>query len=197
LSNKYDQEFGFFNGIGNSSSYTGSMPIQTIPTSKKTVKWQKACMDALERIGLEQLHENIVFREARKMIEGQFTYQAVDIQSPMRMPWFDKELKKLRHDSNIPTYIKHFDFIGIIVNAITGMYADLDDRYRVESFDEYSTNEYIRAKTERLHDLARQTFKQELDRMLLMRGIDPNKQDFQSEEEQQMHQEELQKQVEL
>ena len=98
-------DYGNFNGLGNASPFA-QLPIQTIPTKKKNKRWKENCMDSLERIGLEQLEENIVFREARKMIEGQFTYQAVDIQSPMKLPWFDKEIRKLRKDNHIPTYIK-------------------------------------------------------------------------------------------
>lgn len=187
MSDQYD--FQYFNGIGNGSPKT--IPVQTLPQKKKTSKWQKATMDALEREGIEQLHRNIVFRESRKMIEGEFTYQAVDMESPMNLPWFDKEVRKMRYDQNIPTYLKHFDFIGIIVNAIVGIYRPMDNRYRVESQDEYSTNEWIRQKTEGLHKYAKAVFEQEINRMLLANGVDPNKNDFESEEEQQAYQQQL------
>lgn len=184
-----NNDFQYFNGIGNGSPKT--IPVQTLPQKKKTKEWEKATMDALEREGIEQLHRNIVFRESRKMIEGEFTYQAVDMESPMNLPWFDKEVRKMRQDHHIPTYLKHFDFIGIIVNAIVGIYKPMDNRYRVESQDEYSTNEWIRQKTEGLHKYAQAYFEQEINRMLLNNGVDPYKNDFQSEEEQQAYQQQL------
>jgi hypothetical protein len=186
-------DFQLFNGIGNGSPKT--IPVQTLPNKKKTLKWKKACMDALERTGIEQLHKNIIFREARKMIECEFTYQAVDLDSPMNLPWFDKEIRKLRTDKNIPTYLKHFDFIGIIVNAIVGIYAKMDDRYRVESQDEYSTNEWIRTKTESLHKQAQAIFEFEVNSMLIKNGLDPYREQFESEEEKQAYQEQLAQRV--
>ena len=185
--------FGYIHGIG--SSYYGTIPIQAIPNNQKTVSWKKATVDAIERIGLRQLQSNIVFSSYRRMIEGRFTYEATDLDSRMEMPWFDENVRKLRTDQKLPTYIKHFDFIGIIVNVITGLYGELDDKYIVESIDEYSTNEWIRQKTEKMHQYAQQLFAQEVNAMLMSRGADPNKTDFKSQEEQQQYQQQIEEQV--
>lgn len=193
---KHNSDWSNFNGIGNSSS-TSTIPIQALPSRLKNKDWRKATIDALEREGVKQIRNNIRFVEYRKMMQGHFTYSS-DVNSAMsdfNMPWFDKEIRMLREKASIPTYIKHYDFIGIIVNALTSLYSDLDDRYRVESSDEYSTNEYIRQKTELLHKYAQQVFMQEINKMLLMRGIDPNKSDFQSEEEAQQYQQQIQEQT--
>lgn len=189
---KNNSDWGNFNGIGN-SSHSSTIPIQALPSKFKNKDWRKATIDALEREGVKQIRSNIRFTEYRKMMDGHFTY-ASDVNHGMSdfdMPWFDKEIRMLREKAAIPTYIKHYDFIGIIVNALASIYSDLDDRYRVESSDEYSTNEYIRQKTELLHKYAQQMFTQELNKMLLMRGFDPNKSDFESEEEQQQYQQQL------
>lgn len=193
MSGKLEMNFAMFNGIGNGEYST--IPIQTLKKSEKNNTWKKATIDALERDGIKQLQKNLVFRDWRAMYEGRFTYLGTGVSNFQELPWFDKEVRQLRQVQGIPTYIKHFDFIGITVNALAGVYSDLDDRYRVESIDEYSTNEYIRQKTEMLHSFAQQTFKAEIDRMLLMRGIDVNKSDFQSEEEQQSYQQEIQTQA--
>ena len=188
----YNADYQLFNAINGSSSTSRAIPIQTLPQSKKGEDWQKATMDALEAEGIRQMRRNYIYADARKMTQGEFTYKAVDIEdNPMGMPWFDKAIRKLRQDVSIPTYIKHFDFIGIIVNAITGVYDDMDDLYRVESFDEYSTNEYIRFRTDKLHEYAKAVFKAEIDRMLISNGINPNQQEFSSEEEKQQYQQQL------
>lgn len=171
-----------------------TLPIQTLKMSAKTKAWRKKNMDALEQIGLCQLRTNARFSQWRKMSEGQFTYAAVGIEDN-DMPWFRDELRRLKVDKDVPNYLKHFDFIGIIVNAISSIYNETDSKFRFDSRDEYSTNEYIRQKTELLHTYARQVFQQELNRMLLMRGIDPNKQDFQSQEEADLYNQQKQAQI--
>jgi hypothetical protein len=193
---RINADFANFNGIGNSSN-SSTIPIQALPSKLKNKDWRQATIDALEREGLKQIRQNIRFVEYRKMTQGLFTY-ASDLNSAMSdfsMPWFDTEIRMLREKAAIPTYIRHYDFIGIIVNALTSVYSDLDDRYRVESSDEYSTNEYIRQKTELTHNYAQQLFTQELNQMLLMRGVDPNKSDFKSEEEQQQYQQRIQQET--
>lgn len=192
---KSELDFLNFDGISaGSSSGHNTLPVQVIPNSRKKNAWRKANMDRLERIGIEQLHENIRFREYEKMVEGEFTYSAVGLDE-MSLPWFQKEIKTLRDKVNIPTYLKHFDFIGIVVGALKGLYAEFEDRFRIDSVDEYATNEYIRQKTELLHKYAQQVFMQEVNKLLLMRGIDPNKQDFQSQEEADAYQQQVQQEV--
>jgi len=191
--NKIESDWGNFDGIGSGDS-TSSLPIQTLRSSLKTKKWKKATMDALEREGVKQLHKNIRFREFRKMADGEFSYTAVGIEE-MDMPWFKDEYTKLKATQSIPDYLKHFDFIGIIVNTLEGMYSEFEDRFVVDSRDEYSTNEFIRQKTEMLHQYAQKVFMQEVNKLLLMRGIDPNKQDFQTEEEAQAYQQQLQQEI--
>src|SRR5690606_29449451 len=50
-------------------------------------------------------------------------------------------------------------------------------------------------KTEMLHQYAKQTFVQEMNKLLMMKGYDPFKEDFESEEEAQAYQQELQEQT--
>lgn len=196
MSDKIDHDWTAFDGLSVGDTHN-NLPIQTLPNSRKTKKWRQATVDALERIGLDQLRSNIRFSDYRKMTEGLFTYSATGFEdnSDFDLPWFNKEVRTLRQERHIPTYIKHFDFIGIVVNALSGIYSELDDRFRVESIDEYSTNEYIRQKTEMLHTYAQQTFIAEVNRLLLQRGIDVNKSDFQSQEEQQAYQLQIQDQT--
>ena len=198
MSSKLNDFFPNFNGLGNGDSgYSSVIPIQTISTSQKNRKWKQATIDSLERIGINQLRKNRRFAEYRKMMEGRFTYSATGFGDFMQMPWFDKEVRELRQGVGIPTYIKHFDIIGITVRALANMFNNIDDRYRVESIDEYSINEWIRAKTEMLHSNMEMLFMQEVNKMLLMRGVEVNKKDFKNEEEAQQHQQQIQEQVKV
>ena len=171
----------FYDGVG-VHEYTNSLPLQTLPESKKTDKWKENVVDRLEQIGLTQLDHNLEFRDYYRMLEGRLVYS--DFQAP---PDIVRDIKELRDEINLPTYLRHYDIIGIITNQLTGEYDKIKDKIRVDSIDEYSQNEFIREKTRRLKDFATQTFNIELQRALLEQGINPTKTDFESEEEAQAY----------
>jgi len=184
----YEGFHAFQNGLSTATALSGLRPPTAIEDSKKNKHWRKATMDFFERYGVRQLQKNLRFREYRKMVDGQFTYIGTGMGEFQEMPWFDNEIRKLREDKGIPTYVKHFDFIGIVCNALLGVYDEFLDMFEIDSTDEYATNEFIRMKTEMMHQSASQVFQEELQRMLMMRGVDVNKKDFQSEEEAQQYQ---------
>ena len=187
------QEYNTFNGINGGSSQR-TLPVQTIPKSKKKKPWLKATADFLYYEATKQRRKNSVFSDIRKMTEGEFVYRAVDIEKTLNSS--DAEnLKTLGSDVAVPTYLKHFDFLGIMANAIKGVFGETESKYRIESIDEYSTNEYIRMRSEKLHQYAQAVFKREIDKMLIMRGLNPNQTDFKSEEEQQQHLQQLDAEV--
>lgn len=179
------QEYNTLNGI-NSGSTQRDMPVQTIPKSKKKEPWLRANADFFYYEASRQRRQNSVFSEIRKMTEGEFVYRAVDIERTLNNT-DQQQLKALTSDVSMPTNLKHFDFLGIIANAIKGVFGETDSQYLISSNDEYYTNDFIRAKTEKLHTYAKAVFKREIDRMLIERGINPDKQDFKSEEEKQQY----------
>src|SRR5690348_8520658 len=101
----------YLNGIGNSNAATTSLPIQTIPDSeKKKEDWQKRVMDALESIGIRQLSENAHFRDYYKMINGTLVYSDFGIDEDSILD----QVRGLGDNVGIPTFLKHYDRIGII-----------------------------------------------------------------------------------
>jgi len=173
----------FQKGIGNSMRGS-TIPAQAIPDSKKTKFWKHATIDAIERIGEKQFLENQSFLAYYSMIQGRTTYIGTDFQD---FPELGKGIKMLREEVGLPTFLKHYDIIGIVVNVLAGIYTDFKDIFRVDSVDEYATNEFIRQKTERLQQYAAETFQLELNKLLVMRGMDPDVQEFSSEEEKQAY----------
>jgi hypothetical protein len=172
-----------------------TMPVQTISESKKQKDvWLEAMSDFLYLEASQQRKRNGVFSEIKKMVEGDFVYRSVDIEKTLN-PEMMGDFRTLTADTALPTHLKHFDFLGIIANAIKGVFSETDSKYRVESFDEYYTNDFIRAKTERLNQYAQKVFKLEIDRMLIGRGFNPNQTEFQSEEEQQQYLQQLEAEV--
>ncbi len=170
---------------------TTTMPVQTLPKSKKNKEWVKATMNFLYQDAVKQIYKNQVFTDIQNMVDGTFTYRAVDIERTLNDTPLEGNFKVLKRDVPVSTHLKHFDFIGIIINAIKGVFGDLDDLYRVESNDEYAINEMLRAKSQKLHQYATAIIAAEVNRNLLAMGLDPDKQDFQSQEEQQQYQAQL------
>lgn len=174
--------------LSGNNTITTTMPVQTLPKSKKKKPWIKATVDFLYQDAVKQIYKNQVFADIQDMVDGTFTYRAVDIERTLNDTPLEGNYKVLKRDVPIATHLKHFDFIGIIVNAIKSVFGDLDDLYRVESNDEYAINEMLRAKSSKLHQYATAIIEAEVNRNLIAMGLDPEKQDFKSQEEQQQYQ---------
>ena len=172
-----------------------NMPYQQLPRHKKGKDFLKENSDFFYSEAVKQLRRNSVFSDIRKMTEGEFTYRAVDIEKTLMGTSNEVEYKKLASDVAISTHLKHFDFLGICANAIISVFSEIDDLYRVEASDEHSTNDYIRARTEKYQQYGQALLKSEINKRLLERGINPNQEEFQSEEEQQQYQQMLEQEV--
>ena len=140
-------------------------------------------MDRLEQIALSQVSQNLEFRDYYKMVEGRLVYS--DFESP---PEITKDIMALRSEMELPTYLRHYDIIGVMANQLTGELDTNKDKLRVDSIDEFSENEYLRERTNRLNGYMQQKFDQEIKRGLAMKGINPDQdQEFASQEEQQQY----------
>src|SRR5690606_3544490 len=134
--------YQYYNGVGHSSPSAG-LPLQTIPQHRKDKKWEKEVMDRLEEIGVSQISENVEFRDYYRMVEGRVVH--ADYQP---VPEITRDIISLRNEIDLPSYIKHFDLIGIIINQIVGEYDNHQDKIRIDSLDEFAQNEYSRAKNQ-------------------------------------------------
>ena len=179
--------FNYYDGVG-SGETSSSLPMQTLPDSKKTKNWQKTVLDRLENIGLSQIKKNLEFRDYYKMVEGRLVYS--DFEAP---PEIVKDIASLRAEMDLPTYLRHYDLIGLIANQLTGELDTNKDKLRVDSIDEFSQNEFIREKSNRLNEYMQQKFDIELKKGLAMKGINPDAElDFESQEQQQQYMQMLQ-----
>lgn len=175
----------YYSGLG-TSGFSSTLPLQTIPAYKKKDAWEKNTMDALEQIGIRQMYKNLEFRDYFKMVEGRLV--KIDfLTNPENMPENLEGIRELRSEYDLPTYIRHYDLIGMIINQLTGELPNMLDNIRIDSIDEYSENDYLRQKQELVKEYVKQSFTNELNRLLALKGIDPLKKDFQSEEEQQQY----------
>lgn len=172
-------------GTNSSGSYE-TLPIQTLPRSKKNEKWQKYTMDTLESIGLKQIRDNRVFGDYRKMQQGRLVYADFDeTQTDLQGIAAQRQIQKL------PTFLKHYDLIGRIINLLAGEFNKQRDTLNIVSTDIFSTGEFLREKDSRIRQFTEEYFNKELEIGLIEKGIDPYRSDFQSEEERQQYLEQL------
>lgn len=172
-----------------SGGYASSLPPQAIPLHKKNDKWKRNVMDRLEEIGLSQIRYNMDFNDFYTMVEGNLVYSDYSSQ-----PDTVTKLIEDFDEVEVPSYVKHYDLIGQIVNYLTGKYAQVKDKFRVDFLDPISENEFDRELTNRLLEYSQQLFQVEFQKTLFLKGLDPNAQ-FDTEEEQQEYLQYLEQQL--
>jgi len=167
---------------GNTAGNFESLPMQMLPRSKKNDKWKEYVMDTLENIGLKQIRENRVFADYRKMQQGRLVYSDFDeTQTDLR------GIAAVREGQKLPTFLKHYDLIGRIINLLAGEFNKQKDTINIISTDIFSKSEFLREKDSKIRKFTEDYFNKELEIGLIEKGIDPFKTDFESEEERQAY----------
>jgi hypothetical protein len=187
-------DYNLYNGISTSNN-GDTLPYQMDSLSvKKTDKWKRNTLDFLYNKAKKQIRQNLVFVDVKRMTEGDFVVRSVDIEKTL---YGDEaqQLKKLTNDVGLPTHLKNFDILGMMVHAIESVFGELDDKYRAETTDEIFTNQFIEEKTKRLHKNIEQIIQLLVKSTLIENGLDPDKQDFQSEEERQQYQQQIEAEI--
>lgn len=168
--------------MGNSPSFSADLPAQAIPSSKKTKKWKEMTMDALENIGKRQMRDNLKYKNYYRMMKGELSYLSLkDLLPELR------EIRKINPDFKIPTFLKHYDLLGTIVNTFIGWLDDIEDKYSVVGLGSYEKNAYLETKTDLMHNYIKSEWQYLINMRLVERGLDPNFNDFQTEEERQAY----------
>lgn len=164
-----------------------ALPVQMLPLKEKDADWKKACLDSLESIGRKQFLENINILENYRMVNNEMLYNhyvytdSVTDLAQMAIKEFD-----------LPPYLRHYDITRKIINVLSGEYQKRPDIFRVAAVDEFSENEFLRQKGELLRNTVIGQIQARIQQQLQAEGLDPNRQDFSSEEEQQQYQQQVQ-----
>lgn len=173
------QNYGYYHGLGYVGKYHSILPPQAIPKNKKNSAWEKATLDNLEREGIRQYVQNLPMTDYYKMMSGEMVY--VDLVDE------DKDLlygfvQKTREELGIPSYLRHWDLMYPVVSKITGDWALQGDKFRFDTTDDVSTNDYIRERTYKLNEFTEAMFKSEMNKLMVLNGIDVTE-NFSSQEE--------------
>ena len=121
-----------------------------------------------------------------ELVKGKFHAQHY-----FQMDGYKDVLAELYANFDVPSYLRHYDISAQIVNTLSGEQQKRPDNFHVRAMDEHSTNEYERTKTKMLWDYVAGNLKQELDQILMDRGINPMREDFSSDEEAQQYQQQI------
>lgn len=168
----------------NNYLYAGivALPPQMIPLSEKTDDWKHACLDTLEQVGRNQYYNNVKLTENYEMIKGRFIFKHY-----FEDDGYADMINQLTREFEIPNSLRHYDIISQVVNTMVGEWESRPDNFKVKSYGERHDNDFLRAKTDMLLNYVQSTINAEINNKLLQQGIDPNKTDFNSKEEQQQY----------
>lgn len=167
----------FFN-----SYTTDKIPPLTVRKSvKESKKWQKAVLDGFESEGLEQFRDNLVYSDFYKMVEGEVSISELSEVLPDM-----SNMQDLLDGVGIPTFIKHYDLLGIIIRTLVGEIKELVHRFHIQDTGEGFENEYLRERNRLINDYLKNRIETEVDTHLAKEGYNQQEQrNFESEEEQQ------------
>lgn len=172
-----------------------SLPFQQVPLSEKlkdmdefgVSEWMKQNMDGLEAIGRMQFWGNVALKENYEIINGRFI-----LQHYLDSNDYYDITSAISQEFELPNYLHHYDITTKAVYLLLGEYLKRPDILKIVDQNPDATNEKIRLKTELLQSYMQSQITNEITRKLQLQGIDPNKQDFQDEEEMQQYQQMIQ-----
>jgi len=153
---------------------------------KEKDKWKKAVLDSFEYIAFEQFRENMAFWDYYRMVDGQIAFQELSEVIPHL-----RGIQDLLDGVGVPTFLKHYDILGVIMNALIGKYIDLQDKFHVVDTGEVAESEYLRYKNEEIQTYLKNVIKNEVDMHMVKNGFTPEGKQFESPEEQQAYMQQL------
>jgi hypothetical protein len=170
------------------SKYVGyTLPPQALPSNQKNDAWKRACMDALENIGIRMIAQNRRrFDDAYRIVEGNFQYRDI-----LNSSLFLSEVDFWRNQAELTNGLEHYGFIEPIVNHLVGEYIKTPNPVLIHANDSFSTNDYIATKTERLWESVSTNLENILNMKMLKMGMNPFEEDFESEEQMQEYQQQV------
>jgi hypothetical protein len=167
----------------NSGINANHLPPQMIPLSQKNEVWKHQCMDSLELIGRHQWFENQKFYNNYKLVNGEFI--------PSDYGYDEQEYKdsltKLSEDFDTPSFLKNYDIISQPLNTMVGELDAYPDTLRIVGKGDQMDNERMRIKSELTQKWYLNKIESEINLKLIERGLDPNFNEFETEEGQQQY----------
>jgi hypothetical protein len=160
-------------------------PMTVTKKVKESDKWKEAVLDGFEFEGIKQFKDNLQFVDLYRMVEGKLTYQELSEVAPHM-----KDIQSLLDGVGVPSFLRHYDILGIVINALVGYYDSMEPKFHVTDTGEIAENDFIRHKNKELRDLLKNVIKNNVDIMMAEAGYTKDKK-FDNPEEQQAYLQEL------
>lgn len=163
-----------------------SLPAQMIPLARKNEKWRKGNVDRLHEIGKSQIRGKYHMYENYQIINGKFfMHHYMDDDGVRDM------LYALQQDFNIPKHLRHYDIIGKVVRIMVGEYTKRPDIFRAQDLSDEASNNFMREKSRLLLRYVMEEINADIDKQLVEMGLDPNFDDFETQEEAEAYYQEI------
>lgn len=163
-------------------------PMAVTKKVKESKEWQMAVLDAFEAEGIRQFRDNLQFVDLYRMVEGKLTYQELSEVAPHM-----KDIQSLLDGVGVPSFLKHYDILGIVINALVGYYSARQSKFHVTDTGEVAENEFLRYKNEELQKILQGVIENTINIRLAEAGFDDKGRQFNSEEEKQQYIQQLEK----
>lgn len=168
--------------VQNNSSQFQTLPPQMLTIQEKDEKWQMQCMDAMEYIARIQWLANQKLLDNYKLVNGEFLPSEYGVEEEYKDP-----LAQITTDFNVPSFIKNYDIISQPINRLVGEIDLQPDVFTIVGKGELIEGEMMRVKTDMIHEYQMADIEKQIKMKLINKGIDPDFNDFKSEEEQQQY----------
>jgi len=168
--------------VQNSSHQFQVLPPQMLSSAEKNDKWKNQCMDALEYIARVQWISNQKMYDNYKLVNGEFIPSDYGLEEEYKDP-----LAQITSDFNVSSFIKNYDIISQPINRLVGEIDMQPDVFTIVGKGELIEGEMMRVKTEMIQQYQMSEIEKLINMKLIDKGLDPNFNDFQSEEEQQQY----------
>jgi hypothetical protein len=164
-----------------------NLPPMTVPKKvKESDSWKEAVLDSFEYEGIRQFKDNLQFIDLYRMVDGKLSYQELSEVAPHM-----SDIQGLLDGVGVPSFLRHYDIIGIVINALVGYYSSMQPKFHVTDTGEIAENEFLRYKDNELQKMLKGVLENTINMHLAENGFSEDK-EFNSEEEQQQYIQELQ-----
>lgn len=153
---------------------------------KKKKAWKRAVLDGFERIAVDQFMENLEFVDLYRMVEGKLTYQELAEVAP-----HFEDIQNLLDGVGVPTFLKHYDILGVVIKGLTGILIQMQDKFHVTDTGEIAQSEFMRHQNDKLKGMLEGVLENSIQLRMAEAGYDKDMNSFESPEEQQAYINEL------
>ena len=176
--------YDFSRNIG---GYDNLPPMTASKKDKQKDPWKKSVLDGFENIAIQQFNENLKFVDYYRMVEGKLPFRELAEIVPHL-----ESLQELLDGVGVPTFIRHYDIMGQVVNSIVGSYTDRNFKYHITDTGEYGKNEFLRMQDDKVSKSLQQILDFHVKKGLAERGLTTEGREFASQEEQMQFMQQLQ-----